>query len=788
MGTDVPETGRKPRPTCGPVGGRRAAHGPGTEVPGTESSGTRRPVAQLVPLLKLRHLGDRVFDYAVPPELAERVTTGSVVTVPFGRRTARAVVAGFGLAGDRDAGDLRPIEAVEDDAISPDLLHLAREVSRRYLSSFESCLRLVAPPRGRAKAAGAGRTRNTWVVLSTVASPTGGLASSAATKSKLTAKQRAVLEAIPPGGAAIAAVCREAKVGSGVLRTLAAKGLVELRPASTAEAGGVREAGAGPERGTGVGPDAAEVPCLWPEQEEVVADLLDAYAEPGLAERVLWGVTGSGKTEVYLRLVARALEDGAGAILLVPEIALTPQMISRVRARFGDRVGVLHSGLAPGERIREYRRIAAGEAPVVVGARSAVFAPVPNLRLIVIDESHDASYKQEEEPRYHARTVAELRLRPHGGLLLEGSATPSVESMARPEIRLRLARRAAGSPPVCEVVDMRRQGGGALLAPYAREALAATLRRSEQAIVLLNRRGYAGYVHCDLCGHVMMCASCELSLTFHGRVRRLMCHHCGRTYPQPSVCPACGEAPLVRGAPGTERLDHELRAMVPGGQVFRLDSDVLTSGTRARAVLAAFAETRPAVLVGTQMVAKGHDFADVTLVVVADADTGLYVPDFRAAERTFSLLTQVAGRAGRAERPGRVLVQTWNPDVPCIKMALEREETGFYKLELALRQRLGYPPFVDLIRVMTSSEQGERAQMGIQYLVERLSPHLHSGEIRGPVRLPVLRGRARWHLLIAAVDGERARMLVRQALAQLQEPYRRRGVTLLVDVDPQSFN
>ena len=514
LGTDVPETGRKPRPTCEPVGAYAQRTGRGRRRRG-ESSGP----ADLWPnwSRSLRHLGDRVFDYAVPPELAERVTTGSVVTVPFGRRTARAVVAGFGLAGDRDAGDLRPIEAVEDDAISPTSAPGPR-VSRRYLSSFESCLRLVARP-GAGEGRRSGRTRNTWVVLSTVASPTGGLASSAATKSKLTAKQRAVLEAIPPGGAAIAAVCREAKVGSGVLRTLAAKGLVELRPASTAEAGGVREAGAGPERGTGVDPDAAEVPCLWPEQEEVVADLLDAYAEPGLAERVLWGVTGSGKTEVYLRLVARALEDGAGAILLVPEIALTPQMISRVRARFGDRVGVLHSGLAPGERIREYRRIAAGEAPVVVGARSAVFAPVPNLRLIVIDESHDASYKQEEEPRYHARTVAELRLRPHGGLLLEGSATPSVESMARPEIRLRLARRAAGSPPVCEVVDMRRQGGGALLAPYAREALAATLRRSEQAILLLNRRGYAGYVHCDLCGHVMMCASCELSLTFHGRVR-----------------------------------------------------------------------------------------------------------------------------------------------------------------------------------------------------------------------------------------------------------------------------
>jgi primosomal protein N' (replication factor Y) len=425
---------------------------------------------------------------------------------------------------------------------------------------------------------------------------------------------------------------------------------------------------------------------------------------------------------------------------------------------------------------------------VVVGARSAVFAPVANVRLIIIDEGHDSSYKQEEEPRYHARTVAELRLRNTGGLLLEGSATPPAESASRPAQCLRLTRRAAGTTPVCEVVDMRRQGGGLLLAPRCRDALAETLRRGEQAIVLLNRRGYAGHVHCDLCGHVMMCGACELSLTYHSTVRRLVCHHCGRSYTQPPVCPSCGEAPLTRAAPGTERLDRELRALVPHEQVFRMDSDVLTSGTRAQALLHAFESARPAVLVGTQMVAKGHDFADVTLVVVADADTGLYVPDFRAAERTYQLLTQVAGRAGRAERPGRVLVQTWNPDVPCIRMALQQDEQAFYEQELESRKRLGYPPFADLIRLMTVADDGERAQVGAQYLVERLSPHFGVHELRGPVRLPTLRGRSRWHLMVAAVDGARARAIVRQAMAQLQEPYRRRGVTLLVDVDPQSFN
>jgi primosomal protein N' (replication factor Y) len=498
-------------------------------------------------------------------------------------------------------------------------------------------------------------------------------------------------------------------------------------------------------------------------------------------------VTGSGKTEVYLRLIEQVLDDGAGAILLVPEIALTPQMVARVRTRFGDRVGVLHSGLTKSERVNEYRRIAAGIAPVVVGARSALFAPVPNLGLIIIDEAHDGSYKQEEEPRYHASTVASMRLASGSGLLVEGTATPTVESVARASVTLRLHRRAAGSEPVIEAVDMRRESGGRLLAPVSREALAETLRRGEQAIVLLNRRGYAAHVHCDSCGHVMTCADCELSLTYHSRSRKLLCHHCGRAYFQPERCPHCGGPPLTRGAPGTERLDQELRALVPRELVFRMDSDVAGGAAKVQRILSAFAGSHPGVLVGTQMVAKGHDFPGVTLVVVADADTGLYVPDFRAAERTFQLLTQVAGRAGRAERPGRVMVQTWNPEVPCIRMALQRDEQGFYAEELRMRARLRYPPFADIIRLMTAGKDPERVAGGARYLVERLAPYFAAEELRGPARLPTIRGRERWHVIITSELGDRMRKIVGEALGQLVGPYRRRGVTLLADVDPLSF-
>jgi primosomal protein N' (replication factor Y) (superfamily II helicase) len=737
-------------------------------------------VVQVVPLLRLQHLGDRSFDYSVPPELDARVTVGSVVEAPFGRRMARAIVIGVGPSQEDGPAALKAIETVLDDSVPPELLELARALSERYLSSFESCLRLVAPPTsGRRPGSAPARVRCNWVVPVNDAAPVAPADGMRAVK--LTAKQSHVVECLPEEGLALSELCVLAGVGPAVVKALAAKGVVELtRPPE--DAAGAEHAASAVEAPSDVRP------ALWPEQESAVAGLVEAYEEPGLAERLLWGVTGSGKTEVYLRLVERALADGVGTILLVPEIALTPQMIARVRARFGARVGVLHSGLATGERVREHRRIALGEALVVVGARSAVFAPVPHLRLIIVDEAHDGSYKQEESPRYHARTVAAMRLAKTGGLLLEGSATPSAESLGRPtEGRVRLLRRAAGQMPACEVVDMRRQGGGQLLAPICQDALAQTLRAGEQAILLLNRRGYAGHVHCDLCGHVMSCADCELSLTYHSRERRLVCHHCGRGYAQPALCPECGQAPLTRGNPGTERLDRELRTLVPNDKVFRLDSDVLTSGTRVHALLDEFSTARPAVLVGTQMVAKGHDFGDVTLVVVADADTGLYMPDFRAAEKTFQLLTQVAGRAGRAGKPGRVLVQTWNPDVPCIRMALERDEQGFYSEELRNRRRLGYPPFVDLIRMVTVADDGDRAQVGAQYLVERLSRHFATRELRGPVRLPILRGRSRWHLLIAASDGERARAIVAQAMAQLWEPYRQRGVAILVDVDPQSF-
>ncbi len=594
----------------------------------------------------------------------------------------------------------------------------------------------------------------------------------------LTLKQSRLLASIPPEGVSARQACENAEVGRTVLAALVRKGLAKCGMPPAVKEGFDLDALEGERRSW---------PVLSAEQLSAIEALEQALRSPGPARRQLWGVTGAGKTEVYLRLIDQVVSAGHGVVLLVPEIALTPMMVQRVRERFGDTVGVLHSGLTTAQRRDQYRRIAWGEARVVVGARSALFAPVQDLRLVIIDESHDSSYKQEEMPHYLARTVAEMRLEANGGLLLEGSASPAVEGVAVRSECVRMMERVRGELPVCEVVEMRNRSHKGMLAGETREALAQTVRRGEQAIVLLNRRGYSGHVHCESCGHVMMCDHCELSLTYHDQSKRLVCHHCGRSYRQPSVCPTCEEVPLVRGVPGTEKLTEELGKIVSPDKVFRLDSDVLTSGSRVQGVLEGFSRCHPGILVGTQMVAKGHDFPDVTLAVVADADTGLYVPDFRASERTFQMLTQVSGRAGRADMPGRVLVQTWNPDVPCIRMALDREDEAFYVREASIRKRLGYPPFTQLVRLMMEGNQPHRTQMAAEHLAERLKRHFAASEVRGPVRLLALRGRSRWHVVIASVDGERARGIVTQAIGQLSGPYGSRGVSLTADVDPYSF-
>jgi len=493
---------------------------------------------------------------------------------------------------------------------------------------------------------------------------------------------------------------------------------------------------------------------------------------------LLAGATGSGKTEVYIRACEAALALGRGAIVLVPEIALTPQTLGRFVARFGERVAVLHSALTDAERRDERERIAGGEAPVVVGARSAVFAPLPALGVICVDEEHDASYKQESDPRYDARTVAAKRAALEGAVAIFGSATPRPESWQALE-RLELGGRIAAPLPTVRIVDLRREAGYPLSAPLLAE-LGGLAERGGKAILLLNRRGMAPALHCRACGATRRCRNCDVALTLHGD-GTLRCHHCGASERVGETCPACGSADLARIGAGTQRLERELEKHVPELERIRLDADAVERPQQLRAALERFAAAERAVLVGTQMVAKGHHFPGVELAAVVDADTGLGLPDFRSEERTFQLLTQLAGRSGR-DAPGRVLVQTFQPDARAVSFAARHDVAGFLAGELDRRRLLGYPPFRHLVRIVVSGPDLDDALQALAELKAGLAGH----ELLGPAPLLRLRNRQRAQV-VAKTDRPRA-LASRAAtlLAAAAPAMRRAGLTAVVDVDPQS--
>jgi primosomal protein N' (replication factor Y) (superfamily II helicase) len=494
---------------------------------------------------------------------------------------------------------------------------------------------------------------------------------------------------------------------------------------------------------------------------------------------LLHGATGSGKTEVYLQAAAAELARGRGAIVLVPEIALTPQAIGRFQARFGDRIALLHSGLTDAERRDERERIESGEARVVVGARSAVFAPVRRLGLVVVDEEHDASYKQESDPRYDARTVAAKRAALAGAVAVYGSATPRPESWAALE-RLELGGRIAGRLPPVKVVDLRRERGYPLSAPLLEE-LGAIAVRGGKAILLLNRRGVAPALHCRNCGVTPRCPNCDVALVLH-RDESLRCHHCGHHEPAPEVCPACGSPELARIGAGTQRLERELERHVPALERIRLDADATARPAALADALRRFATAERAVLLGTQMVAKGHHFAGVALAAVVDADTGLGLPDFRAEERTFQLVTQLAGRSGR-DAPGRVIVQTFQPDSRAIAHAARHDVAGFLADELERRRELGYPPFKHLVRMLVSGPDADGPLVALQ----ELKAELGDEGVLGPA--PVLRLRGRFRAQLVAKTDRPGALAARagRLLAAAAPAMRKAGLAAVVDVDPQEL-
>jgi primosomal protein N' (replication factor Y) (superfamily II helicase) len=578
-----------------------------------------------------------------------------------------------------------------------------------------------------------------------------------------------------------------------------ALGLV-LPPGAARRLSGRKRRAVTPARHLGVGVSSPDPPPLTDDQSAALEPLLEALRSRAARGYLLHGVTGSGKTEVYLRAAAAALEQGRGAIVLVPEIALTPQIVARFSERFGATVAVLHSRLTPGQRYEEWRRLRTGEARVCVGPRSAVFAPIESLGLIVLDEEHDSSYKHEGDPRYDARDVAAERASRCGALLLTGSATPRPETVHRmPAIAL--PRRVDGRPmPAVQVLDMRDQRPG--LHPITADALAEVRDRREKAIVLLNRRGWSNFVSCRSCGRVWGCPECDVALVLHRAGGYLACHHCGHRESAPDSCPDCASTAVGRHGAGTERLAHELSEVLDDGQfpIFRLDADVLGSGIDAEpgSILREFQAAKSGALIGTQMVAKGHDFPDVTLAVVLDADATLRFPDFRSEERTFALIAQLSGRAGRGSE-GRVLVQTIAPEARAILRAAKHDSDGFLAEELDRRSALSYPPFAHLIRIVCSSELAPPARVAALALREQLGISLLKGPAEGGARLrpdpgtillgpaPLfrLRGRERQVLVLKTQNRRVAVEAVGEAVARLAGNRSHGDVNFSVDVDPQ---
>jgi primosomal protein N' (replication factor Y) len=592
---------------------------------------------------------------------------------------------------------------------------------------------------------------------------------------RLGLRQRAVLRGLAAGPRLARELAATAGSDRATLRRLEARGLVATREVERRRR----------HRSPAVGAVAGEI-RLTADQRRAVEAIAGALADRGGAGPhcyLLHGVTGSGKTEVYLEAVRETLARGRGAIVLVPEIALTPQTMDRFRRRFGDRVALLHSRMPAGARYDEWRRLRAGEAQICVGPRSAVFAPVRDLGLIVIDEEHDPSYKQEGDPRYDAREVARRRGEREGALLIAGSATPRPESwhhLPRLELPERIDRRRL--PPI-EIVDMRGGVSGPLH-PRTIEAFAEVAQTGGKAILLINRRGWSTHLTCRSCGHAWQCPQCDVSLVLH-RDGGLRCHHCGHLEAPPEACPECSSVTIARVGAGTQRVEAELIDLLAPLEVFRLDSD--SAGGRGHAeVLQHFDRAPSGVLVGTQMVAKGHDFPEVTLGVVLDADASLRLPDFRAEERTFALITQLAGRSGRGAAGGKVLVQALATGASSIRRAAAHDSAGFLAEEIERRRVLRYPPFSHLVEIVVAAEDEGRVDEAAETIRDLAAERLAADdELLGPAPLFRLRGRHRRRLLVKSLDRLGAGEAIREAVSAAVAGRRLREVAVSVDVDPQ---
>ena len=759
--------------------------------------------ASVVPDIPTRAL-DGAFHYAIPESISADGLVGATVLVTFAHRACVGYVVATSDETPEgvDPAKVLPIERVlAASAFDEVSAHLARWMATEYAAPLSECLRLLIAP-GQSMRVRRSSDDEPWQLVceqtSAVDDRWVALTPAAASfePARNASRQRALIEALSAGPVRMAELSAMMSGATGVANALAKRGVVEITHRRRVRGGDATTLSSA---------RAARPERLTAGQEAALSAIDDALAAAAGDVVLVDGVTGSGKTEVYLSAIERVRAQGKGALVLVPEISLTAQTVGRFRSRFGDDVAVLHSRLSTGERFDQWDMVRSGQAHVVVGARSALFAPLRDVGLVIIDEGHEGTYKQDQQPRYHARETAAELCRLRGCPLVLGSATPSLESLARCRAgsfrgvrwtRVEMPERPGASVlPEVSIVDMAAQfnaGNRSVFSAPLREALLDVAQRREKAVLLLNRRGFASFLMCRECGCVPECPHCSTALTYHERTHSLMCHTCGstwpvRAYPDPSTqCPNCGSRYLGTYGIGTQRVEDELRMLLPEGvDVIRMDADTTKGKGDHQRLLEQFDASPCAVLVGTQMIAKGLDFPEVTLVGVVNADTTLKLPDFRAAERTYGLLEQVSGRAGRGGRPGRVIIQTYWATHPAIAAVLGHRREVFLEAELADRREAGYPPFTRVANVVVWGKDGRAVRDQAEQMAAMLREHAaaHDGwRVLGPAECVKARvkDRERRHVLVKApVDADLGAVL----LGCSQRLPRRPGVSMALDVD-----
>ena len=795
--------------------------------------------------------GEALFTYAVPVTLRHRIAVGKRVLAPFGSRRVTGYI--IEIKDDSKRDSLKDIIEILDRTplFDPVDLKFYRWASEYYMYPLAKTLRLILPagidvessrtcmvtqkplttdltehqqqilavlaafPKGvsvkslkkklpcRSLDKDLRKLTDTGfiTILDTLKQPSVRkkketrirVAEGVTTLESFTERQRTLIEAIRTrGGMTLSQFRTEFSNAAGVLARLKKKGVIV-----TEERTFYRTPEAPPTIG-----DPQGTYTLTSEQSTALSAITDALAAHRFAPFLLHGVTGSGKTEIYLGAISRALALGGSILLLVPEIALTPQLVGRVRDRFGDdRLAVLHSGIRPGERYDQWRKIASGKAGIILGARSAIFAPARDLRLIIIDEEHDTSYKQDERMPYNARDLAVVRARFLSGVVVLGSATPEIQSYFNTKHKgftyLHLSKRVANRTlPKVEIIDLKAPEGkqhmaGVLSQPLA-TAIQETLAAGKQTLLFLNRRGFTTFLSCVNCGYVFRCHNCSVTMTHHISDQTLKCHYCNYSIKAPPLCPNCHGHGIRSYGTGTEKLFHEIESRFPRARIARLDSDVASKRGAYSRILAALGARKIDILIGTQMIAKGHDFPHVTLVGVISADTSLNMPDFRASERTFQLLTQVSGRGGRGDTAGRVIIQTLNPLHYAILRAKDHDYLSFYDDELQARIALGYPPFSRMINLRISSkneakaaETAQRAAKFAHAAVQRRKSKIRAVSIIGPAQSPLtkIKGSYRWQLILKGTDTG----ILHDLTAEIMKAMGREASNIKIDVDPVNF-